>query len=528
MSGGGGVVGAVPTSTTTTQCAGVVLAPRKLRRLTALQLNATIQDVFQDRSTPSVDVFSDQQVNGFTVDADSLLVQGLNAQQIADYAEQIASWAVTNKLSTLSSCATQDSGCREVFISSFGKRAFRAPLTMDQVQAYERLMSAESTFSAGVEAVITAMLQSPNFLYRQELGPVLGPATATAGAVSLSPYEVASELSYLLVGSMPDAQLMAAADSGALSSSQDIDAQATRLLQDARAQDAVMSFLSGWLGLSKLTTTVKDDSVYKLTDALKASMASETRAFMLDLFNNGGTVSDMLTAQYSFLTKDLAAFYGIAPPAGVTLGTMPTKVSYGGSVMRNGGVLAHAALLTGYADAGTSSPVQRGKLVRTRFLCETLPPPPANLDTKLAPATPTETTRQHFMAHMQNGVCASCHTRMDPIGFGFEHYDAFGRWRDRENGIAIDATGTIVEKGDASDVSFDGLAKLSGALAGNDLVKACVVQFWSYYTFGVSSWDQESCTYGPIQREAAASNTRLRDVLMAVIHSPRFTKRSAL
>jgi hypothetical protein len=494
--------------------------PRKLRRLTAPQFSATLKNLFNDPSVPSVTVFSDPQVLGLSNDADALVVEGLSAQQIADYAEQVAHWAVTTKLSSLSSCSTMDSACRESFLKSFGKKAFREPLSADRMQAYEGLMTAESSFSNGVEAAITAMLQSPYFLYRRELGP----DAAGSGLVNLTPYEVASSLSYLLVGSMPDAQLMSAADNGALSSKSDLDQQAARLLQDPRSLNIVMDFFASWLGLGRLDTTIKDDTVFEISDSLKADMKGEASAFLLDLFNNGGTVSDLFAANYSFLNQELAEFYGVTPPSGTTLGTSFSKVPYGSGGHRDGGILAQAGMLTGYADAAISSPVLRGKLVRVRLLCESLPPPPSNLNTKLEPPAMTETTRQHFEAHTQNPVCAACHQKMDPIGFGFEHYDAFGRWRDQENGIDVDASGTIIGT-PSGDVKFNGLADLSSHLASSDAVKACAVRFWAYYAYGSSSWDQDACTYGAIQSEAASGTTKLRDVLMGIVHAPHFTQR---
>lgn len=501
-------------------CTGNSPGPRKIRRLTSTQFAATLRDIFKDNNVPVVTIFSDPQVLGFTSDADALVVQDLNAQQMADYAEQVASWAVTSKLGSLSSCMTNDSNCRQTFIKSFGKRVFREPLASDRVQAYEALMTAESSFADGAQSVITAMLQSPYFVYRRELGPT-GNAS---GTITLTPYEVASSLSYLLTGSMPDDQLLSAAESNQLGSKSQIDQHVYRLLSDPRSQDALMDFFSGWLGLSKVDTTVKDDTAFKVTDSLRSSMKGETRAFLLDLFTNGGTIADLFTAKYTFLNQEMAQYYGLSA-GGVQSGSF-SKVTLDGN-RRDGGILSHADLLTGYADAAISSPVLRGKMVRTRLLCGTISPPPANLDTKLKPAEPSQTTRQHFEAHVaQNSVCAGCHTQMDPIGFGFEHYDAFGRWRDQESGSNIDASGTINGMPEGN-VSFNGLGELSTYLAKSDAVKACAVRFWAYYAYGSSSWDQDACTYAAIQSEAASGNTKLKDILFAVVHAANFTQRLA-
>jgi hypothetical protein len=184
--------------------------PRALRRLTAAEYGATLKDLLGDSNLPLTSVFSDPTVLGFSVDSHLLVIQGLGAQQLMDQAESIAHFAVSNHLSQLTSCTSTDAACRQAFIRQFGKRAHRAPLSDADVGVYETLFAAEASFADGAEAVIAAMLQSPYFLYRRELG------ASDGGGYQLSSYELASSLSYLLTGSMPDAELFAAADSGTL------------------------------------------------------------------------------------------------------------------------------------------------------------------------------------------------------------------------------------------------------------------------------------------------------------------------
>jgi hypothetical protein len=505
---------------TPSPCTSQSPGPRALRRLTAPQFANTLSDLFfQDPTLPQLTIFSDPLVLGFSVDADALLVQGLNAQQLADYAETIAQWAVMNHLSQLSPCMTTDATCRQQFIQTFGRRAFRAPLTAAQVTAYDALFTAEATFNDGAEAVITAMLQSPYFLYRRELG------AGTGAVVNLTPDEIASSLSYLVTGSMPDDQLLAAADAGQLSTTQQIDQQAQRLLQDPRASDATMAFMTGWLGLDRVGTVVKDDTFYKPSPTLTASMTGETRAFLLDAFSNDLPVSSLLTAPYSFFNQELGQFYGIYPSDGTQLDTTFKKVMLP-TGQRDPGILAQGSILTGYSDAAISSPVLRGKLVRVRLLCQSIPPPPANVNTKLAPPAATQTTRQHFLQHDQSATCSACHHLMDPIGDGFEHYDPWGRWRTQENGIPIDSSGTVVGGGpNGTDFTFDGVTELENYLAADADVAQCLVRYWAYFAYGSASWPQDACTYNAIN--AGAGQYGLRDVLTAIIHAPHFTQRDA-
>jgi hypothetical protein len=496
-----------------------------IRRLSAAQFVASIVDLFGDPAVPLAPVFNDPVVLGFSTDATALVVQGLNADQLMTNAEAIAGWAVASQLAQVTGCASSDAGCPESFIRSFGRRAFRQTLADDVVADYRALFDSEPVFNDGVALVIAAMLQSPRFLYRSELGAAGGPAAAGA-PVDLTPFEVASSLSYLLTGRAPDADLLAAADSvagGTLAMRDMIDRQADRLLADPRSQPALMDFMTSWLGLEKLYTTVKDDAVFVLPSSLRAAMSEETRRLILDTFSADGSFGDLLTADHSFLNAELATYYGFDASG---LGSEFVRVPYPGARMRDGGILAHASLLTGYARADLSSPTQRGHLVRTRLLCQNIDPPPAVLDTTFKPVTNPTTTRAHYESSHSVGGCASCHRMMDRIGFGFEHYDAFGRWRDSEGPYPIDATGTVVQANATDgDVAFDGVAALETYLAGNADVKSCLARYWSFYAYGSATWSEDACTYAAIRDEAAPVGFGLRSTLKAILHAPHFTRR---
>jgi hypothetical protein len=494
-----------------------VPGPRLLRRLTTTELNNTLQDLFGDPAAPPNTALSDPEVLGFHVDAAQLLVRDLGAQQLADFAEETARWAITNKLPTLSTCATMDPTCRQTFIKSFGRKAFREPLTDAQVKAYDALFAAETSFNEGLTAVISAMLQSPNLLYRRELGK---PDPATPGQFLLSQQEVASNLSYLLTQGPPDAQLGQAADGGALTTRAQLDAQADRLMKTPRGRRALAAFARGWLGLDRLATVVKNDKVFALTDQLRKDLVGETETFFIDTFDRNGTVPELFTASYSFLNQSLSQFYGTPNGAGGA-GYLKTMLVPG---QRDPGILAHASVLATHATGVDSSPVKRGKLVRTRILCQSLPDPPADVDTMLKPPAPNQTTRQRLQQHQDNPACSACHQTIDPIGVGFERYDGFGRRRTTDNGAPIDATGKLTGTA-AGDLPFDGVDQLEPLLARSPEATACVVRYWSYFAYGVASWPQDACALSSLVDEAAQGQFSLRSILMAVIHSPHFTHR---
>jgi hypothetical protein len=492
--------------------------PRVLRRLTQAQLNATLKDLFRDQSVPQASFFADPPLLGFTVDANALVVQDLTAQQLSDFADQVATWVDTHP-SSVTSCTTRDATCVGQFIAAFGKRAFRAPLTGAQLSAYTTLFNAQGNFNDGLHTVVAAMLQSPYFLYHQELGT----PNADGSLFNLTPYEIASSLSYLLIGSMPDDALFGAADADQLSTPAELDAQAKRLLADPRAQSAVADFMTGWLGLDRVLTIVKDTSVYgALTPALRTSMYNESRALLVDAFTSGHTFGDALTADYSFVDAGLGQYYGV--PGG---GAAATRVMLPAGV-RDKGLLAHGAITTGYADADISSPVQRGKLVRLRLLCQSLPPPPGGVATALAPATGVQTTRQHFEQHDKTEPCAGCHQYIDPVGFGFESYDGIGRRRTMDNGLPVDPSGTVKAMGSQkSDVSFADLNGLATFLASDPDVNSCMARYWTYYAFGMSGWPEDGCTHDAIAGSASMNGYTLASVLTAIWHAPHFITRVA-
>jgi hypothetical protein len=494
-----------------TKCVAGKPGPRLLRRLTAEQLDNSVRDLFKNENAPKSDVFNDPQVLGFTGDANALLVRDLGSQQLMSYAEGVAHWAVTTVGAGLAPCNQMTADCRTQFIKQFGLRAFRQPLTDAMVARYEALFAGNPTFEAGLEQTITAMLQSPYFLYRRELGE---PDPQKPGQVRLTAYEVASNISYLIARSMPDEPLLAAAAANQLGTRAQIDAQVERLLLDPKNRETLNTFMGEWLETKRVALVLKDPNVFPFSDDLRADMQRETAALVEDVvFTRKGTLSDLLKTDYTFVNANLAKHYGIPNVTGTDLVKVTTT--------RDTGILGQGSILAGHAGMTFSSPTLRGKLIRTRFLCEDLPPPPSNVNTNIMPPTDAKTTRAIFQAHVDNPSCGPCHKMMDPIGFGFENYDVVGRYRTTENGIPVDASGVI----NGENVPFTGLRELNDYLAGNDGVRECMVRFMSYFAYGATAWPDDGCTRDAIMTEAATSNFSIRGVLTAITHAPHFTTR---
>jgi hypothetical protein len=484
--------------------------PRMTRRLSNLQLRNTLQAVFQDPNVPTGDVLNDPVILGFKADATQSVVRDLDAQLILNNAETVADWAVSQKLGQLSSCQTLDATCGRTLVQTLGKKLYREPVPASSVDAYVALFTAETSFADGVRVVISAMLQSSYVLYRRELG-----ARGSDGLYHLTPYELASSLSYMLTNGPPDDQLMSAADQGRLATTADLDREAARLLSTSQSETAFGTFARNWLVIDDLATRAKLDPSNRLTDAIRTAMLRETALMFVNVLRSGAKVSELFTATYSYLDQNLAGYYELGG-ASSTFQRVQLPAN-----TRGHGILGQGAVLTRHALADRSSPVQRGKLVRERLLCEELAPPPANVNTNIPPPTGATTTRQLYLEHSANPFCYSCHTRTDPVGFAFEHFDGFGRKRDQENGVAIDATGTLSGMTDG-DIALDGLDSLSTYLSTNKQVAQCLTRYMSYTAYGL-----DHCSESAIDGELAGADGSVKSIVMAVIHAPHFTTRTA-
>jgi hypothetical protein len=487
----------------------VTRGPRMTRRLTNRQLRNTLAAVFRDSNVPVTDVLNDPVIHGFRADATQAVVRDLDAQLIMNNAETVADWAVAQKLGQLTSCQTMDAGCVRPFVQTLGKQLYREPMAASAVDGYVAMFDEETSFVEGARVVISAMLQSPYVLYRRELG-----VRGSDGLYHLTPHELASSLSFMLTNGPPDDQLMAAADGGRLTTVADLDREAARLLASPASEAAYGVFVRDWLVIDDLATRAKMDPTNQLTDAVRTAMLRETTLKFMSILQSDAKVSELFTAQYTFLDQTLANYYQVGGAGGGFQRVMLPPNS------RARGILGDGSLLTRHALADKSSPVQRGKLVRERLLCEELEPPPPGVDTNLPPPTGVVTTRERYKIHSENEFCNQCHQRIDPIGFAFEHFDAFGRKRDQDNGLPIDATGLLAGAHDG-DIALDGLDSLSSYLSTSHQVTQCLARYVSYNAYGL-----DRCSEAEIGAEIEASNGSLKSIVMAVIHAPHFIART--
>ncbi len=508
-------------------CATPAPGPRLLRRLSRSEYDATIHDLFNIESAWGASFTTDIVVNGFDNNADALRVTPLLADQTRKAAEAIARQIIATPGQNLPcDAATGDAACAEKLIDALGKRAFRRPLDAADHARYLALydlIAKDDGFAGGVEAVITAMLQSPSFLYRAELGDAAMPAGPEA--IKLTPYEVASELSYFLWGTMPDAALFTAADAGELATPAQIEKQARRLLADPRSRATIQRFVESWLEIDRLPNIPKDAVTYpELDAAARVAQREETRRFVTHVMEDGtGTLSELLTSRTSYLSPALAKLYGVPAPTGAPDADGFAETSFDGTA--RAGLLTQGSVLTTHSKPTSSSPIHRGKLVRERLLCQPLPPPPAGLLVQPPPDDPTLTTRERYAVHATNEPCKSCHRLMDPIGFGFERFDGIGRERDLEAGQKIDASGQIVST-PGSDGTFDGTVELATKLAASPDVHACFATQWMRFAYGIQESAATACLVDDLGQKFEKGGLKIADLIVALTLAPRFAQRT--
>jgi hypothetical protein len=491
--------------------------------LTNREFNNTVRDLLGDTSQPATQFASDR-VTAFTFrQAGDVAVQDATLLQSA--AASLAA-AVAPKLvrGALLPCdpATGEDACARAFITSFGQRAFRRPLTDAEATRLTTLYTAARTtlqlgFTEALGVLVEAILQTPQFLYHWEAAP--GDAPIHDGKVIRLPaYQVASRLSYFLWSSMPDDALLAAAGGGQLDTVAGVQAAARRMLADPKAKDAVVRFFSDWLELDALAERAKDPKLYpNYSTALQQAMLDETTTFVQNVaFGGDGRLATFLGAPYSYFGNALGTLYG-APVSGAPAQRTDLNPA------QRAGFLTQASFLALTGSSGGSNPVLRGKAVYTKLLCQTLPPPPPNVpDPK--PASAGGTTRQRFIEHDQNPCARGCHDVMDPIGFAFENYDGIGQYRTMDNGSPVDASGMLPL--DGTTHTFKDAVGLAGLLAKSAEVRTCFANEWARFALGRADTGDDAASLQETARAFGADTASVGDLMASIAAMRSFRYRS--
>jgi hypothetical protein len=492
----------------------VSAAVAPLRRLTRSEYMNTVNDllgvtdVVAANSLPADDTINDR-FHSNTITP----VQTIDVGKYAEAADAIATKAVT-ALATLIPCAAQgDAACAAKFIDSFGKRAYRRPLTAAETAQLQMLYAAGGDFPTGIRLVITGLLQSPKFLYLPE--PV--PMNAPGKVVGVDGWALASRLSYFFLDTMPDEALFTAAEMGQLASANQVAAQATRLMADPRFRGTLFTFHQEWLQLDTLPTTEKDPMAFpQWTPALRDALGEETRRFVEYVFADGDRRLDtLLSAPFSFLDGTLAAHYGVA---GGTPGTWQ-RVDLPKD--QRAGLLTQAGLMATLAHENRTSFILRGKMVREALFCEAPLMPPADVPPE-PKFDPMASAKARSEAHRKDPACASCHELFDPIGFAFEIYDSIGRYRTSDGAGPIDARVTLSQTAQLDGKTAANAVELVRLLAGADEVRDCVARQW--LRFGLSRDDakEDEPSLAAAVKAFKEGGAQLPALLVSIVRSDAF------
>ncbi|MEE2757319.1 MAG: DUF1588 domain-containing protein [Myxococcota bacterium] len=472
------------------------------RRLTNDEYESTVKDLFGFDLPDGVVFPPEEEALGFNNNARALQATPLHAERYM-YAAELIAQAATEDIDTQVPCMGGEAGdeCIERYLHAIGVRAWRRPLdTLEQtalLKLYRGAIASGESHRDGVSLVITALLQSPSFLYRIEVGT---PSPVHEGLVSLTNYEMAARLSYFIWRSRPDDALFLGAETGELLTDSGLAEQIDRMLEDPRANAGFWHFFEQWLHLDGVDKLVRDPRYYPDFDASAAvEMKADAKAFIEDaVWANGGTIERLFKR----------VFKEAGDPADVS------RV----------GILSHPAILAATSKPNMTSPIHRGIFVREQLLCTALPPPPPDLMVVAPDPDPNLTTRQLFEAHSADPSCAGCHQLIDPLGLGFEHFDAIGQWRDIQNGRAVDASGEVLATTDING-PFYGLDQLAGRLATSDQVHRCVTTQVFRYAMGRGERSEDGCTLESVYGTYVDSGYDFKALVKALAMHPNFRHR---
>jgi hypothetical protein len=450
-----------------------------LRKLTIAEFTNSIHDLLGSSAPVPPQLEPDQQVDGFrSVSASVVAVSPMGVSQYeaaingaAQYAFSSAAQAAT-VLTCVPASATDTACPLGQVLGAFGRRAFRRTLTAADLTRYTSVATdiakePGGSILVGLKYAVSAILQSPDFLYRVELG---APSSADGGRNKYTDFEMASRLASLLWVSVPDDALMNAAASGSLSTPAGVLAQAKTMLASPKAHQSIANFANDLYGMdpssgTPLTTTFKDPAFYpNWTQTLPGAMQQELLMRVDDVAFTGDYLS-LYDSATVFVNNELAKIYGL--PQAATDGFRKATLPAGSPRV---GLLGAGAILASNGLPQRSSPTLRGRFVAQQLLCKVVPPPPGNVNTNVLDMLPAgSSVKATLEAHRQSAACASCHALMDPVGLGLENFDSVGTYRTTDNNVAIDATGVL------DGVPFQDEASLAKVLRNHPQAAACFV-----------------------------------------------------
>jgi len=556
LGGDGGGPGGTGGAPVVLDCSATAPGRSPLRRLTTYEYNNTIRDLLGDTTSPGTALPAqvDSKQNLFGNDADEQSPSPLLIEKYQSVAESAAARATasTTALGKLHSCASSvttanEESCARMIATSLAPRAYRRAVPTSEVDELVtlyrnvRALSTTTTFASGVAAMIEAMLQSPDFLYRVELGKAVA---GNSAVMRVAGREMATRLSYMLWQTMPDPALFQAADAGMLDSNDGVRQQAQKMLDDPRSHPMVAFFFDNLLPIPDLAGLTRDAATFpKWSSSVGAAMRTEVqRVLEYEIYENTaqlappyvpGSWPAILTTPYTFVNQALFSYYGsstfAAGTAAVT-GTTLTKVNLNTS--QRLGLLTLGGMAAGSTISSNTNPVLRGSFIINKLMCRNV-----ELPVGFTPMPPDpysgKTARERYSKHSAAAVCANCHQYLDPLGFPFENYDAVGQyrasehWTDPATGIAydtpIDASGSVPGVSGTAKNAIE----LVQLLATSPDVESCFASHWMRFAYGRSLADADGCNQQTLVNAFKDGGYNVKQLLLALTQSDGFLYRPA-
>lgn len=501
-------------------------SPGSFRRLTTSAFRNSLEDLLGGPVSLGETEPDSWAVGGLpTVSAAEVAIspRGVELYQVAIEAAVDELFADTQRRDAVLGCqptTVDDPACFQSFVATFGRRAFRQPLTTAQVDRYTALVGEAANVlgdaHAGMKAGMVGLLTSPYFLYRIERGEPT--SSGESEHWQYTSHEAASRLSYFLTNSTPDEQLLDAADRGELQTAEELRAHAERLLDSEAGRESVGNFAAELFQLPLIESRAKDPGLFPdYTETLQSAMAAEVPAMLQAIvFDRRESALELFTTQSTFVNDELAALYGIPGPNAAPGSLGPVELPSDGL---RAGLLGTAGILSLFANQKEGSPTLRGKFVREAILCQEMPPPPANVSTILPdpPAGVAYTKRELLELHMAEPTCATCHALLDPIGLTMENFDAIGKFREMDEGQEIDVAG------DLSGVPFNGPVQLGRLLADMPETAACLAtHMYRYATGHVENSAERDTVLADLITLFQANGYDLRDLMLEIVSTDGF------
>jgi hypothetical protein len=495
---------------------GALLGP-SLRLLTQSQYRATLRSLFAFADELVFELEADVALNGLRAIGTSHIALSPKATEGYLHVAELAAargFGTAEAAAATAGCDVAQAQCASDYIAELGRRAFRRKLTGEErtrfVSIHQAGLQKLGTGAAGMRYAVEAILMSPHFLYRVEIGQ---PTPDGPTPRALTDVEIASKLAYFLWNGPPDERLLELAESGGLKAAGALAAQAERLLADAAPVSAGMeSLFDDFLGLADLDAVEKLPSEFpQFTHSLRDAMRKQT---MMDLRSAALGAQDFRTifnSTKTHLNEELAALYGVPGVSGADF----VQVELPASSNRRG-LLGNASLMSLYSHAAVSSATLRGKFIRQILMCQAIPAPPPDVDTTLPDKTKFKTARERLAVHATDATCSGCHELMDPMGLGLENYDAIGRYRTDEQGVTIDASGELDGK------PFETPVELADALAQSPSVPPCLSRAVFRYAWGRLEGPADEAMLAELTTTFQSNAYQMRQLLASAVTASGF------